>query len=255
MIRETGRVWSGALITPRGGQMLVGITGRWKVPRVTLPASAGTTAEGKRVRSSSTWIGLDGARSYLNSSLPQIGTGQNVIVKNGKMEPEYFAWHEWWCAGHFSHPIRLDLPIKPDDWIRCTLTVDTLTRVIFHMKNETTGLEVASFPVDAPNKPPVAGSSAPPIQRLISGATAEWITERPSDPDTDKPYELANYGTVVFENCLANAASDPDSARENQTLDGATLRDMVQISQNRPELISRAELQGPQSVATFYRGS
>ena len=258
MIRETGRVWSGALVMPRGGQMFVRITGRWRVPAVTLPASAGTTAEGKRVCSSSTWIGLDGARSYLHSSLPQIGTAQNVVVKDGDMVREYFAWHEWWCAGHISEPTRLDsLVIKPGDLIVCTLTVDTLTRVIFHMKNETTGMEVASFSVDAPNKPPVAGSSEPSIQRLISGATAQWITERPSDPATDKPYELANYGTVVFENCVATAAPDPASSdRKNQTLAGAgvTLRDMVQFRENRAMLISSAQLQGPQSVATFYRG-
>jgi hypothetical protein len=181
-----------------------------------------------------------------------------VIIKYGKMEPEYFAWYEWWCAGHISSPNRLTLlPVQPGDLIECTLTVDTPTQVTFRITNQTTGRAVGPIQASAPDLPPVAGSSSPSIQRLISGATAEWITERPSDPNTDRPYDLANYGTVLFENCSAITAPDPASEyRENQTLDsaGVALRDMVQIRQNRAELISRAELQGPQSVKTFYCG-
>ena len=247
MIRETGRVWSGAVITPRDGQMFIGITGRWRVPAVTLPSSAGGTAEGERVCSSSTWIGLDGARSYQHSSLPQIGTIQNVIVKNGEMQPEYFAFYEWWRAGVITHPTHIDqVPVKPGDWIECTLTVDTFTDVRFQITNQTTGSSSGAI------------SASAPTPFLISGATAEWITERPSDPATDKPYELANYGTVVFENCIATSAPDPGSASvTDRTVggDGVTLRDMVQIRENRAVRISIAELQGPQSVATFYRGS
>ena len=245
MIRETGRVWSGAIITPRNGQMFIGITGRWRVPAVTLPPSAGGTAEGDRVCSSSTWIGLDGARKYLHSSLPQIGTIQNVIVKGGQMEPEYFAFYEWWRAGVITHPIHIpQVQVKPGDVIECTLTVDSLTQVTFQITNQTTGNTSGAF------------SDSAPAPLLISGATAEWITERPSDPATDKPYELANYGTVVFENCIATSAQGPGSAGTDRTVgEGVgTLRDMVQIRQNHTKRISIAKLQGPQSVATFYRG-
>ena len=246
MIRETGRVWSGAVITPRDGQMFIGITGRWRVPAVTLPSSAGDTAEGERVCSSSTWIGLDGTRKYVHSSLPQIGTIQNVIVRNDQMEPEYFAFYEWWRAGVIGKPISIDqVKVRPGDLIECTLTVDTFTHVTFEMTNKTTGSTSGEI------------SASAPAPLLISGATAEWITERPSDPKTDKPYELANYGRVVFENCIATVAPEPGSgSTTDRTMgdDGVTLRDMVQIRQNRAVRISIAELQGPQSVATFYAG-
>lgn len=250
MILETGRVWSGALLAPRDGQMFIRITGRWRVPAVTLPSSAGDTAEGKRVCSSSTWIGLDGTRGYLHSSLPQIGTIQNVVVTNGQMQPEYFAFHEWW-HGPISQPIRINhVQVKPGDLIECTLTVDTYTDVTFHMTNHTTGSTSGAI------------SASAPAPLLISGATAEWITERPSnsdtsDPNVGKPYDLANYGTVVFENCIATSARAPGSAPvTNRALDegGVLLRDMVQIRQNHTRRISIAKLQGPQSVATSYRG-
>lgn len=264
MIRETGRVWSGAILTPRDGRMFVAVAGQWRVPTIALPASIGNAKEGAIVCSSSTWIGLDGTRDYLHSSLPQIGTIQCVTAKNGQPVAEYFAFREWWCDGHRSLPTRL-WPVAPGDLVACTLTVKRLSQVTFTMKL-TAGSVTSSTEIteDAPSKP-ARGTSLPPIQRVVSGATAQWITERPSDPDSHnkgtgepgKPYELANYDKVLFENCVATAAHAPasaDRADYSLTGPGVALRDMVRIRQNRAEVISKAELQGPRSVATFYRG-
>src|SRR6266511_3732746 len=70
--REASSNWSGAYITPRNGEMFTQVAALWYVPTVTPPPGGSLTA----TYGSSTWIGLDGQRSYFNSTLPQIGTGQ-----------------------------------------------------------------------------------------------------------------------------------------------------------------------------------
>lgn len=260
MIRETGRVWSGAVITPRDGQMFIGITGQWEVPAITLPATDGGTREGGIVCSSSTWIGLDGAGSYLHSSLPQIGTIQRVVVTNGQMEAQYFAFHEWWCAGHYFEPNRLDaLVVTPGNLIKCTLNVDTPTHVTFRIENQSTGIVLPPIAIDAHTVTREDGSPPPALQRRISGATAEWITERPSAPDTidpatnrrSVPYELANYGKVTFKECTATTSAGVE-ANLDQTLAGLSLRNMYAIRNNHVRRVSATRLLGPKSVETFY---
>jgi Peptidase A4 family len=251
---EASRNWSGAYITPTQGRMFTEVQGTWQVPTPTPPvARPGAVPEDGDYRCS-TWIGLDGQRQYLNSSLPQIGTTQSVTVVNGQaMPPTVSAWWQWWVRGLTQPIVTLSLPVKPGDLIMAKLTVIDLTTVRFYIKNETTGAFVAPFDRPAPQLPMKQGPS--PIQLEIAGATAEWVTERPTNFANGQLYELADYGTVVFSNCLAVAARRPGSIGVEQKLPGARLINMYKVKErpHRAAFISMARREGDEDVATFYR--
>ena len=77
--------------------MFVEIRGSWQAP-VVAPPTPGEIGEFH----SSTWIGLDGQRRYLNSSLPQIGTAQYVDVTAAATTFTTKAWWQWWLRDHFN---------------------------------------------------------------------------------------------------------------------------------------------------------
>jgi hypothetical protein len=245
---ESSLNWSGGYITPKNGRMVTELYGMWQVPTPSPPAGAPANAD----YHSSTWIGLDGQRRYLNSSLPQIGTAQFVTLVNGQATQTINAWWQWWARGRRLPPVGLSLAVKPGDLIICSLIVINRTTVRFYIKNQTTGNFVRPFDRPAPS----VGRAAARVQLKVSGATAEWIMERPRDLRPPYPlYELPDYGTVLFSNCLAVAAHDPGSAGVSQTLPGAVLVSMFAVRQNpqRTAKISVAERVGDQEVATFYR--
>ena len=84
-----------------------------------------------------------------------------------------------------------------------------------------------SYIVDSPLVPPIGR------QAWITGATAEWITERPTDVPTDDLFELPDYDEVRFKNCFAMSGglpwlTEPRPGIE-QTLDGARLIRMYKV--------------------------
>src|SRR5262249_13962042 len=96
--------WCGAGIVPNEGHQFVLLFGEWTVPKPELPPAkqrVGQLSEFLRQPNEyhcSTWIGVDGARMYLDSSLPQIGTEQILTVdQGGRRNREYFAWFQWWA--------------------------------------------------------------------------------------------------------------------------------------------------------------
>jgi hypothetical protein len=199
----------------------------------------------------STWIGLDGQRRYFDSTLPQIGTGQFLNPPLGV--PAYSAWWQWWMrdnpATYMPAPI-ISVPVAPGQRMMASLKVLNEIRVRFEIKNVDTGA-YSVFEVDSPPDPTTG------LHPHVSGATAEWITERPSDGFGD-PYELPNYNLVDFDGCIAVSAVLPPGGVPGpgwqQPLSPSRPINMYRVARNpsRTILISRAERLDPDEVGTNY---
>jgi hypothetical protein len=257
---ESSSNWSGGYITSRDGQMFTELYGSWQVPTSSVPTGATGAVSNYR---SSAWIGLDGQRSYLNSSLPQIGTVQYIDASGTQMVPKASTWFQWWQPHVIRPPVTLPLPVEPGDLITSSLIVLDETHVQFLIKNQTTGVLLLPFIVKAPQ---VNLKNPPTVKQLkIAGATAEWILERPSEiiitvadgsiylrrgPLRDLP----DYGTEVFDNCLAVSASKPGEPGRTQILAGARLIDMFKLENNpnRTTFISTAKPEGDQTITTSF---
>jgi len=128
--------------------------------------------------------------------------------------------------------------VLPNHRIMANLQVLDETHVHFLIKNQTTGESYPPFKLKAP-KQPGTGRRA-----KVSGATAEWIVERPADPATG-PYPLPAYGQVSFTDCYAIQASLPAGGvpglGTERTLEGARLISMYQITDNRRVKLSKPE--------------
>jgi hypothetical protein len=186
------------------GTVFTQVSARWvvPVPDVPLDGAPGTYA-------CSTWIGFDGQRRYLDSSLPQIGTWQAVTLSDGGITTiETYAWFQWWAR---------DLPgtepggnqeragVAPGDPVRCMVRTWEPNVAVFYIKNLGTG-RLAHFSVDAPLIHLESGHSH---RYKISGATAEWIMERPTPLDyPNSLYALADYGHTDVLDCHA-VETDP----------------------------------------------
>ena len=192
--------------------------GNWTVPRVSEPPG-GTQAE----YHSSTWIGLDGQRTYKDSSLPQIGTRQRWVRGATPNEDIYDAWFQWWARGQHNPPVPLpSFPVQVDDEISAILTVLNPTTVRFNMKNVTQGAMLQAFDVPAPGS------------LTVSGATAEWIMERPSPVPADgwDAHPLPAYTGFAFTSCLAQALAPGGSMPVGVDLNTARLIRMYEIRAN-----------------------
>ncbi|MFH6785980.1 MULTISPECIES: G1 family glutamic endopeptidase [Methylobacterium] len=202
--------WSGGSLTALGGRSLVGVMARWRVPAVA-PPPGGTGGPAR----TSTWIGLDGQGSYRNASLPQIGTLQ---ARDGAGE-RYETWVQWWTREAPTAPLTLGLAVAPGDEVSAILTVLDPATVRFNLKNETTGTMLQAFDVAAPGG------------RHVSGATAEWILERPSPLGSDgwHPYPLAAYGSFRFTACLAQSRAPGGTALTEHDLARASLIRMTAL--------------------------
>jgi hypothetical protein len=235
--REASLNWSGAYITPHGGQQFTEVWGRWDIPGVSAPAGTLGTPEFR----SSIWIGFDGQRRYLDSSLPQVGTAQFL---NAPGEAPFSLWWQWWLRGDPSsfEPVILSTNAMNGHRILAYLKVTDATHVDFFIENRTTNQAFQVFNVDSPTDPDTN------IQVQVSGATAEWIVERPSDSGGE-PYELPDFTDVVFRNCFGISAhlppgGVPGSGRE-QTLDGARLISMYKVERNPSRRVTIARPERP----------
>ena len=184
--------WSGAMVIPSGGNKIVQIYGEWMVPTPGLPAFADEfgPAGQPNTYDCSTWIGFDGDRQYLNSTLPQVGTTQTLSVSaaNVKSPPEYSAWFEWWARS----PVALlrknltGITITQGMSVMATIYVVNSKQVAVIFRTFAgVGSQIALFFEDMPDvrfngdealDVTVGGAI---VQPDISGATAQWIMERP----------------------------------------------------------------------------
>lgn len=253
---ETSLNWSGAYISPRDGRMFSEVHASWKVPKVKPPTNHPADAE----YDSSAWIGLDGQRRYRDSSLPQIGTSHHVTVSKYDVSIGYTAWWQWWLRDDWNPPpVVIPLTVRPDDEILCSLYVVSETEVKFVIKNQCTGDLCIPFVFPQPktylDEPRPAGPSR------VSGATAQWVLERPTkwgtEASKDGPelYDLPNYGTIEFTDCLATSALAPGEDGREETLVGSRVIDMYSIERDPPRtvVISEAERLDDRRIQMTYR--
>jgi hypothetical protein len=198
---ESSSNWSGAYVIPTDGEMALVIMGRWIVPTPALPPPEEQAPGIDGQYACSTWIGLDGQRLYFNSSLPQIGTAQTLTVSaSGPPLVEAFAWFQWWASEECRPYIRFPLPVMPGDEVACLLWVISDVAVVATVLNLSTGQLIPPITATAWQEPLPGGTLR---QLVISGATAEWIMERPTFLCTSQPYWFPDYGSTEFLDCVA----------------------------------------------------
>ena len=228
---ESSSNWSGAYITANHNRRFLQIWGSWTIPdQLQLPPGPFQGPQGETYVSSN-WIGLDGQRRYVNSSLPQIGT-QSTLQADGTTTAE--AWVQWWARGGANDP-PLVLPVgfvSPGDTVLCVLTALSPQTVIFVMVN----LSATPWPTAVAVKgsaPLVTLPNGTIVEPTIAGATAEWIVERPRIWNSPDQYYFPDYGQSDFTDCLAveanhvNIASLPTG--RGQQLQGARCIQMFDV--------------------------
>ena len=217
---QTSRNWSGAFIVPTDDSMVVLVAGRWFIPALTLPPPAYQEA-GATQYVCSTWVGLDGQRRYPNSSLPQAGTMQILHLSPvAPPQTSALAFFQWWDQGTGGTFLQLKgLHVHPGDEMVSAVWAKTETRAIAYLRNHTT----RKMAIVGATSPIVNLGSGPPVGLTISGATAEWILERPTDPVTGVPYAFPAYSATTFA-CWAGAAPAGGAGRPKTWHDLRTAR-------------------------------
>ena len=200
---DTSLNWSGAYLTANEGKSFTQVWGQWTVPVPRPPAGALPPISGTIDYQCSAWIGLDGQRIYLNSSLPQIGTAHTVTVPAiGGRTYENYAWTQWWYKDGTDLPDPIQgFPVEHGDTIGCVLTVRNEHSVLLNIVNKSTNpWAFAAVELEAPF---VTLPNGHKLQFTITGANAEWIMERPRIPNQAGFYAFPDYGSVNFVHCHA----------------------------------------------------
>ena len=153
-------------IAGSGGQPYV--TGQWKVPRLTCPRTG--------VSDVVVWVGVGG---WNGPDLFQTGTESACV--NGRQSAS-----AWWAdnSTDLVGPGPL-FTVTPGDLMRARLW-------------ENVELIWSYSIVDL-----TSGKSSSALEEADWGVkgSVEWIVERPQDMATNKPYALADFGTVRFSHC------------------------------------------------------
>jgi hypothetical protein len=258
--QETSLNWSGAYVTSFGGRMITEVHGSWDVPWVKPPPGQDLGAPDwpKRFRCS-TWLGLDGQRRYFNASLPQIGTSQFVkVTGNGgdMFTTEPAVWWQWWLRDAQNPlPIRLPLPVKACDEVMASLFVVDATHVTLLIANHSQGIVCTPFMEPEPTLYLPAPVQAGPVR--VSGATAEWVTERPTNWVTKELFELPDYGTVLFRDCHVVTGPAPNLDARVEEPHGARLMNMYRRADypDQAVTVSVARRSGRHDFTTSYLGA
>ena len=193
------RNWSGASIAADDDQEFVVIIGEWTVPDI---ISAPPVGNGIPYQCSA-WIGLDGQRRYLNSSLPQLGTMTEVKPPYTD-PPKVTAWTQWFSrfgVGGVAVPLN-GFSVKPGDQIFCALTVRDRTHVAMIMVNLSQPIQPVGMPIFA-EAPLITWPNGVQERAQISGATAEWVLERPRIPGSTEFANFPAYTPTTFDHCVA----------------------------------------------------
>lgn len=226
---EKSENWSGAYVAATEGGMFTLVVGQWQEPAPELPTEAEQDYDAARVCRGSIWIGLDGQRAYRDSTLPQIGTEHERDASGFR----HRAWFQWWTPLAEDDPLAQPqyintLPIQAGDRITCALWIpppDPLVaadpddpagraRAGCFMIRERAGVATFILPFEI-FAPSLTKSPRPPAYPKVTGATAQWIVERPKEIPVDpeegrhRPVILPDYGEVTFSDCLAGLAEAP----------------------------------------------
>jgi hypothetical protein len=253
---ETSSNWSGAYITANRGRQFMQVWGVWTVPEYVDMPPGNYQGPANLPYVCSNWIGLDGQRLYLDSSLPQIGTANALDPVGGTQT--VVAWIQWWarCSGTTA-PLPVGLTVNPGNEVLAILTAINPQSVNFVMANLTTG-EV--MPVKAKTAPPVTLPDGSTVFPSIAGATAEWIVERPKVLGQDDRCNFPNYHTSDFNWCFAIEAESVNLAAlfdgTVQTLDGARMIRMFDVlsEPERTAFVSMSRKTGDMSIHFDWGG-
>jgi hypothetical protein len=251
---ETSANWSGAYITANRGKQFLQIWGLWTIPgNLKLPPPPYRGPPGIDYICSN-WIGLDGQRFYLDSSLPQIGTACQ-LQPDGTTTAQ--AWTQWWARYSNSNvPVPLNLAVAPGNLVLSVLTAMDPRTVILVMVNLTT-LEAKAVEATPPTVKLPDGNMATPE---IAGATAEWIVERPAIPNEPVRDNFPDYGQTEFDFCVAVEGDSVNILSlftgAPQVLQGERLIRMFDVLQNpqRTAFISMPRKLDNTSVRLRYGG-
>jgi hypothetical protein len=243
--------WSGAYIVPTDNTMVVLVGGEWTLPTLALPPPPRQVANANQYVCS-TWVGLDGQRRYLNSSLPQIGVSQTLLLPpNTPPQISAQAFFQWWDRQQTCHTFIkiLNLAVKPGDVVRGAVWAFSPTRVHAYLRNVTTG-HLAAIGANAPVLRP---AHYPPFQLTISGATAEWILERPSVVCSTDMFPFPKYTDTTFR-CWAGVARSAGPAQFSRDLHRSRLIRMYDRLANpmRTESVSVPHRGGVDTVQIHY---
>jgi hypothetical protein len=260
---EKSQNWCGASIVPHGGNQFVSMYGEWTVPTPSLPPPQEWGPNGPAGDYHCTaWIGLDGNRRYLNSSLPQVGTEQvlKVDAAGQPQPPEYSAWFQWWARTqvHITRKVfkkiqvQAGLQVMAAIWVIDPRHVGVMFRT-FAPFNQGTVLFRKSPPVW------LRQVNGPTGRPTISGATAEWIVERPETLTLNHPTLdlFPAYTPVTFDFCVAGAARAPGPPTSEEILTGPRFFWMYEVPPAllpRTRLISMAEPVSTTSLRVHYGG-
>ena len=246
---QTSRNWSGAYIVPTDATKFVLVAGQWTIPKLAPPSVSQEPGTNEYV--CSTWVGLDGQRRYLNSSLPQAGTMQTLTVDGESQQTSAIAFFQWWdveTGGTFLH--LTGLPVKPGDEMVCAVWAQSATRAIGYLRNDST----RQMAIVSASAPFVALGKNPPVELMISGGTAEWVLERPMVFGESSLYAFPNFGTTTF-TCWAGAARSSGSPQVWHDLRQARFIRLYEARNSRLHtafLSMPAKLRGDDQVEVHY---
>jgi hypothetical protein len=242
--QEASLNWSGAYLVPRNGRIFTQVLASWHVPTVIPPPGGSPSAE----YGSSTWIGLDGQRRYVDSTLPQLGTAQFLNLP-GVPGSTTQIWIQWYPL----KPVTLPMKVLPGDLVLAWLIAVSWTEALFAIVNASR-LSFTSFFLRAPRvrRPPYIPA---PVQARITGATAEWVMERPTKITTSAMFELPDFSPVEFNDCYAVAAQSPAGPIQLEQLVTPRLIRMYKRARvpNRTVTIATAERPALDQVQVRYR--
>ena len=210
--------WSGAVLTaPPAGQTFNAVSGTFTVPTVSPPSGAGDGSW-----ASSGWVGIDGD-TYGNAIL-QTGIDFTVTTSDGSTSQSFQAWYEWYPNGAYN----FDMDVSAGDVIALSVLSSSASAGTVTIENVSTGASVST------------ALTAPSSDSYLAGQNAEWIVEDFEEGGSLVP--LSNFGTVVFENCVATTGS------ESLGLSGATV---IEIEQN-GNVETSVTIEGSSSVQIQY---
>ena len=264
---EDSRNWCGATIAPNGGQKFVSIYGEWVVPTPGLPKFPDELGPaGQDIGyNCAIWVGLDGNRRYLDSTLPQIGTAQILKVsKLGVQSFDYYAWFQWWARDQVQIQRKRFLKIDVEPGMSVMGTISVMDKQHAYAYFRTFAGSASQFVKWHHHHPATiqdvhVGPGGPVVTPVISGSTAEWILERPMPLELDATdFELfPSYNPTQFTNCVAGTAATLGPSTGEEVLMGPTLLRMFEVPANAPSrtrLISMPELLDPTSLRVRYGG-
>jgi Peptidase A4 family len=186
----TGDNWAGSVVE---GDW-VSAVGYWQVPRVTRPPSGSAG-------SSASWIGLDGFRTH---EVLQAGVEQ-AVDQNG--DATYSAWFSWLVQIPGEPPVSegmtiLNFPVNDGETIFCSVVyLESRRAGQICLANEDSGAWI----------PPM--TLAAPQGATLSGSSAEWIMEAPSESPLDLPvFAHVNFTTAFCCSNMLTTVSNPGDA-------------------------------------------